>query len=84
MGNRELTKEKLISLVDYYETSLGLLDLILNDRNAINAQDVQCWLDATRKEADKLKSFKKPKSVESALETDYDKEHYNELKMFDI
>lgn len=73
MGNRELTKDKLISLVDYYETSLDLLDLILNGYNATNTQDVQHWLDTTRKEADKLKSLKRQKSTKSVLETDYDK-----------
>ena len=73
MGNSELKKEQLLNLVNFYQSQLDVLDLMLNDMSNIDMSIVQKWLDDTTKYTPKF-----TKSYNS-----FDEQHYTQLDLRD-
>ena len=73
MGNSELKKEQLLNLVNFYQSQLDVLDLMLNDMSNIDMSIVQKWLDDTTKYTPKF-----TKNCNS-----FDEQHYTQLDLRD-
>lgn len=81
MGNSRLktiTKSKLIHIVERINRNLDLLDLMINDMSNVTLNEINQWLEHTRKELDCIKE------VDSKFElTENDKKYGTQLNFID-
>jgi len=71
LGSSKLKKEQLFNLVNFYETQLQLLDLIINDMSNVTLSTIQEWLEDT---------YNKAQEVNKTTNS-FDEEHYTQLDL---
>jgi hypothetical protein len=75
MSKNKIIKDKLLQI---YEDRLDLLDLILNDINTpLGKVDIINWLEETTSLINEVKS-------KTTGLNEWDKQHYKELKLFEV
>lgn len=65
----KLNKKQLIQTIQFYETQLQILDIMLSDMSQITLETVNNWLDDTTRTAESsYKEFDKPKNKNTYIQ----------------